>query len=51
MTLLTARLLMPLRDRRDWGQMHLPYLSEALYGPVMSLAHYDGPLRAEIVRR
>ncbi len=48
MTLHTARLLCPLRHRRDWRQMHLSYLSEALYGPAMSLAHYSGPRPAEI---
>ncbi len=34
MTLLAARLLIPVEDRRDWGQLHLSYLSEALYGPA-----------------
>ncbi|MEM9010167.1 MAG: hypothetical protein AAGE18_02990 [Pseudomonadota bacterium] len=31
MTLLTARQLLPLADRRDWNRPHLMYLPSALY--------------------
>jgi len=37
MTLMTARQLCPIRDRRDWDRPRLTYLSPAMYRPLFSI--------------
>jgi len=40
MTLLTARLLGPVRHRQDWPQDRLTYLPPSLYRPLISIRHF-----------